>query len=155
MGYRDLVRRLGHQRWFARAGRALTPVDRAIHLATRGRWGITGRDTLQQLVLTTTGRSTGRPREAPLLYAEDGDGWLVVASNWGREHHPAWSGNLLACPEATVTLGGRRLPVRATQLEGAGAARARPLLVEVWPAYGSSAARTDRDLRIFRLEPVA
>jgi len=153
MGYRELVRRLGHRRWFARLGRALTPVDRALHLATRGRWGITGRDQLQQLVLTTTGRSTGLPRDAPLLYAEDGDGWVVVASNWGREHHPAWSANLLASPDATVTLLGRRRPVRATLLDGAERERAWPLLIEVWPAYDSYAARTDRGLRVFRLEP--
>lgn len=155
MGYIDLVRRLGHHRWFAWLGRTLTPVDRVIHLATRGRWGIAGRDVVPQLVLTTTGRSTGLPREAPLVYATDGDGWIVIASNWGQQHHPAWSGNLLASPDATVLLHGRRIPVRATLLEGTERDRAWPLLIAVWPAYDSYAVRADRDLRVFRLEPRA
>jgi deazaflavin-dependent oxidoreductase (nitroreductase family) len=151
--YADLLRRLGHQRWFARAGRALTPVDRAVRRATGGRLGVLGGRPLPDLLLTTTGARTGQPRQAPLLYVVDGAAWVVVGSNWGQERHPAWSSNLLAHPEATVTVDGAHHRVRARLLEGAERDRVWPRVLDAWPAYATYEERSGRDLRIFRLEP--
>ena len=153
--YADLLRRLGHQRWFARTGRALVPLDRALHRASRGRWGGIGPSVLPQLLLTTTGRTSGLPRQVPLLYARDGDALVVVASNWGQAHHPGWSANLIAEPRAWVQIGGRSCPVLARLASPADKARVWPLVVQVWPAYDTYAARSGRDLRVFLLEPVA
>src|SRR5580765_4889858 len=55
------------------------------------------------VALTVPGRRSGRPRTAPLLYFTDGDDVVLVASSFGREHHPAWYHNLRAHPEATLT----------------------------------------------------
>jgi len=147
------VRRLGRSRWFARLGRAASGLDRRLQKATGGRWSVLGRPTLPQLLLTTTGRTSGQPREAVLLYAVDGDGWVVIGSNWGQAHHPAWSGNLLAHRRATVTVAGATTPVVATLVDDAERARLLPTLLAVWPGYDDYAARTDRDLRVFRLAP--
>jgi deazaflavin-dependent oxidoreductase (nitroreductase family) len=57
------------------------------------------------LLLTTTGARTGQPRTAPLVYARDGDRFVVVASRAGAAVNPAWYHNLLAHPLATVELG--------------------------------------------------
>ena len=44
--------------------------------------------------LTVRGRRTGRSRTVPLLYVQDGARLVLVATNWGRQRHPAWALNL-------------------------------------------------------------
>jgi deazaflavin-dependent oxidoreductase (nitroreductase family) len=150
--YTRLVRRLGHQRWFAAVGRRMAPLDGRVQRWTRGRLSVIGRHGLPSLLITTTGRRTGLPRTQPLLYAPDGDGYVIVGSNWGQQHHPAWSGNLVACPDATVTIDGTAIAVRATLATGAERDRLWTLVRAMWPAYDTYAARAaGRDIRIFRL----
>src|SRR3954471_6164039 len=100
--YAALLRRLGHQRWFAVLGRRLVPVDRWLQRRTRGRLTIIGPVVLPGLLLTTTGKRSGLPRTQPLLYVRDDEGWVVVGSNWGQTAHPAWTTNLLAAPGGGV-----------------------------------------------------
>jgi deazaflavin-dependent oxidoreductase (nitroreductase family) len=152
MVFPSLARRLGHAPWFARFGRFLVPADRLVGRLTRGR--IVALGLLPSLMLTTTGRRSGRPRTTPLAYVTDGDRFAIIGSNWGQPNHPAWSGNLLAEPRATVEVGGRRIPVRATLVDGAERERLRALLVRAWPAYETYERRAaHRHLRIFRLDP--
>jgi deazaflavin-dependent oxidoreductase (nitroreductase family) len=153
MGYSDLIRRLGHTRWFARLGRAMVPVDRAIQKVSGGKWSVVGKGIVPELVLTTTGRRSGQPRSVPLLYARDGDAYVVVASNWGQEHHPAWSGNLIAQPKAVVAVDGRAVDVVAELTDDDEKKRVWPLITAVWPAYDTYATRSGRDLRVFVLRP--
>jgi deazaflavin-dependent oxidoreductase (nitroreductase family) len=152
--YAALLRRLGHQRWFASLGRRLVPIDRWLLRRTGGRWSITGNRGLPSLLLTTTGRKSGQPRTQPLLYAADGDGYIVVGSNWGQQHQPAWTGNLLANPEASATIGKAEIPVRAELATGDERARLWRIVEELWPAYNTYAERaSNRDIRVFRLAP--
>ncbi|GAA3342393.1 nitroreductase family deazaflavin-dependent oxidoreductase [Amorphoplanes nipponensis] len=152
--YTALLRRLGRRRWFATLGRLLTPLDRRLYRLTGGRWSVIGRHELPSLLLTTTGRKSGLPRTQPLLYATDGDDYVVVGSNWGQAHHPAWSANLLAQPAARVTLGDREIDVRATLLTGAERDRMWQGLQRIWPGYDAYAARAEhREIRLFRLSP--
>jgi deazaflavin-dependent oxidoreductase (nitroreductase family) len=151
-GYSRLVRWLGHQRWFAATARTMMPVDRWIQRVSKGRWTAIGRHGMPALMLTTTGRRSGAPRTQPLLYAPDGDGYVVMGSNWGQPNHPAWSGNLIADPDATVVVDGATVPVRAELATGAERDRLRRLLIDVWPAYVTYERRAaGRELRIFRL----
>lgn len=53
--------------------------------------------------LTTTGAKTGKERTVPVLGLRDGEKWVVVASNWGDDRHPAWYHNLQADPAVKVT----------------------------------------------------
>ncbi|HET8658299.1 MAG TPA: nitroreductase/quinone reductase family protein [Micromonosporaceae bacterium] len=153
MSVTSYVQRLGHKPWFARLGRALVPVDRLIGRLTGGRLVALG--LAPSLLLTTTGRRSGQPRTSPLLYAQDGGAFVVIGSNWGQGRQPAWSGNLIADPRAVVSVKGRRVPVRATLVEGADRERLRRLLLERWPAYATYEQRAaGRHLRIFRLDPV-
>ncbi len=151
--YPALVRRLGRHRWFTALGRAVVPVDRALTRATRGRFTLIGPRIVPQLLLTTTGRRSGEPRTSPLLYARDGAAYVVAGSNWGQPRHPAWSANLLADAVATVTVGGVAIRVVATLANGAERERLWALMVGVWPAYDDYAARSGRDIRVFRLDP--
>jgi len=152
--YTALLRRLGNQRWFATLGRLLTPLDRRLYRLTGGRWSVVGRHALPSLLITTTGRKSGLPRSQPLLYAADGDGYVVVGSNWGQPNHPAWSANLLAQPNARVTLGDREFGVRATLTTGAERDRLWAVVQRIWPGYAAYAERAEnREIRIFRLTP--
>lgn len=151
--WQDLVRTLGHRRWFAVVGRALVPADRLLGRLTRGR--VVALRLVPSLLLTTTGRHSGLPRHTPLLGVPDGEAYLVIGSNWGQRRQPAWALNLLANPDATVTRHGRRVPVRARLLTGPDRDRALRLAVRHWPAYETYAKRAGaRPLHVFRLQPV-
>jgi deazaflavin-dependent oxidoreductase (nitroreductase family) len=144
---------MGHKRWFAMLGRRFVPLDRWMLSHTKLRTSMADRHGLPSLLLTTTGRRTGEPRTQPLLYLTDGDGIVVLGSNWGQQHHPAWSANLLANPEATVSLGGETFPVRATLATGAERDRLWRTVLEVWPPFATYEKRASgRQIRIFRLE---
>jgi deazaflavin-dependent oxidoreductase (nitroreductase family) len=147
------ARRVGGSRVFSWIGRAYVPLDRLLGRVSRGRFVALGQRDLPSLLITTTGRSTGKPRTNPLLYAPDGDGLVVIGSNWGQAHHPAWSSNLLAKPAATVVVRGEKFEVRARLVEGEERARLRGLLLKIWPGYATYETRAQgRTLRIFRLE---
>jgi deazaflavin-dependent oxidoreductase (nitroreductase family) len=60
--------------------------------------------------LHTRGARSGQPRSTPLLYTRHGDGYVIVASKAGADHHPAWYHNLRAHPDAvTIEVGGQRV----------------------------------------------
>jgi deazaflavin-dependent oxidoreductase (nitroreductase family) len=145
---------MASSRLFARVGPRIVPhVDRFVHRITGGRV-VTSQLFVDSLVLTTVGRRSGQRREAPLACAREPSGaWLVVGSNFGREHHPAWTANLLAQPEATVGYRGTVVPVTARLLEGDERDRAWAALERVWPVYDHYEGRSGRSLRVFRLTP--
>ena len=138
-------------RFQSTAGRVMPAVDRFVNRISRGRF-VVSHFLVPTLVLTTTGAKSGLPRETPLATLVDGDSWYVVGSNFGGDKHPAWSGNLLKHPDATVSFGGRTVPVRARLLDAEEKASVWPRLLKVWPTYDAYVERSGRDLRVFRLE---
>ena len=95
----------------------MSGVHSALYRASRGR--IAGRvGKLDVLLLTTTGRKTGKPRTVPLLYAPAGNGYAVVGSKGGAAEHPAWVLNLRANPAVQIDLGGKHPAVKAREAEG-------------------------------------
>jgi deazaflavin-dependent oxidoreductase (nitroreductase family) len=151
--FRATARRLGPTRFLYQAGPLLVPLDRVVSRLTRGR--VVALGMIPSALLTTRGRRTGQPRDNPLLCLPDGDGFVVIGSNWGRPEQPAWALNLLADPAATLTVGGSALPVRARLLDGDERARQWARAVAVWPGYATYQARAaGRRIHVFRLEPV-
>ncbi len=139
----------------SRTIQGLMPYDRKVLLRTQGRRTLLGPVGAPMLLLETTGRKSGEPRISPLLFARgEGEDVIVVGSNFGGSHHPAWTGNLLAHPEARVISGGVTVPVRATLLEGAEAEAAYARMIEVTAVYAEYRRRTDRSIRVFRLTPI-
>ena len=114
-----------------------------------------GRSAGGPLALTTIGRKTGQERSAPVGGFPDGDGgWIVVASAAGARANPAWYLNLAARPDrATVTTGGRTVPVVAEELHGAERAAAWRAVTTTSPGFARYQARTDRELPVIRLTP--
>ena len=148
------VQKVAGSRAFSKVGpKVVPPLDRALHRLTGGRV-LLSRVLLPSLVLTTTGRRSGQARETPLMCVpEDGGSFLVLGSNFGRDSHPAWTGNLLATPDATVSYGARDIPVRARLLEGAERQAAWDDARRIWPTFDAYQARIDRTIRVFRLSP--
>jgi len=126
--------------------------DRWVLERSSGRLTAAGPPLFPTMVLTTTGARSGEPRKVALVYYPDGDGALVVASNFGRERHPAWSANLLAHPEAEVVADGGRWSARARLLAAEEKAARWPELAAHMPAWDGYTEVTDRDLRVFALE---
>ena len=137
----------------SRTIRSLMPLDRRVLIRTGGRKTLLGPMGLPTMVLETIGRKSGQPRLSPLLFARDGDSVIVAGSNFGQEHHPAWTGNLIAQPAATVVAGGRRIAVSASLLEGDERDRAYHAMIGMNPVYAEYRKRTDRPIRVFRLTP--
>lgn len=156
MGYRDTVNRFSSTRvgsWLAR--NAASRIDPWLYRVSGGRVTSTGVPTIPQLVLVTTGRKSGKSRAAQVACLEEGDGWIVVASNFGGEHHPAWALNLEANPDAVVHAGERRVPVKAERVSDAEKPALWPRLDAIVPQFRVYRTRTDRDIRLFRLRPRA
>lgn len=123
-----------------------------LYRATGGRFvGRFGRAPV--LLLTTTGRVTGKERVSPLLYLEDGERLVLVASNGGHPRHPAWFRNLEANPEVKVTTGKETRPVRARVCTSEEKVEYWPRLVALYGSYASYQRRTERDIPIVLLDP--
>jgi len=139
---------------FRTLGPVVVPrVHRAISRLTRGR---TLLDSAAQpmLMLHTTGAKTGQTRETPLgAVPLEEDRFLVVGSNFARDHHPAWTANLLANPHAEIVYRGKRTPVRTRLLAGAEREARWQTAVAWYPLWIQYDAVTERELRLFELEP--
>ncbi|MFD0166768.1 nitroreductase family deazaflavin-dependent oxidoreductase [Streptomyces decoyicus] len=148
-----LLQRVSATRTFARIAPHFIPaLDRAVHRLTRGKVLLSAR-MLPGVILTATGARSGQPRRTPLAcLPQEGGGWLLIGSNFGRPGHPAWTGNLLKNPDAEVSWRGRDIPVRARLLAGEERAEAWRTALAFWPPYAAYQARVAREIRLFRLE---
>ena len=104
--------------------RTLAPLDRRILRATKGKYTLFGPTTRDHL--------------------------LILGSNWGQQHHPGWSSNLMANPEATVAIGGSEIDVMAHALSVPDREEALKRFL-TYPMYRSYRKRTARELRVFAL----
>ncbi len=105
------------------------------------------------LLLTTTGRRSGRARTTPLLYLEDGGNLVVVASNADDDRDPGWWRNLKRHREGTVQIKRETRSVRADQASAEEKARLWPALTAMYPDYDAYTRRTTRDLPVVILRP--
>jgi proline iminopeptidase len=104
------------------------------------------------LLLTTTGRKTGEPRTTPLIYAQDGDRYVIVASKGGAPDDPGWYRNLDQSPEVELQVEDEVFPARARTAEGEERDRLWQKANEVWPHYASYQEKTDREIPVVVLE---
>lgn len=107
------------------------------------------------LLLTTTGRKSGKARTAPVLYLADGDRLAIVASYGGDDRSPAWFHNLTANPDVTVEMAGTTRPMRAEVASAADKERLWPSLVEMYSGYESYQKKTERDIPVVFLSEAA
>jgi deazaflavin-dependent oxidoreductase (nitroreductase family) len=148
-----VVQRVSSTPGFAKVAPHVIPaLDRAVHRITRGRVLLSAQ-LLPGLVLTSTGAKSGLPRRTPLacMPVDDGRTWILIGSNFGRDSHPAWTANLLAHPEATVSWKGQDIDVTAVLLTGEERAAVWKAALAFWPPYAAYQARVEREIRLFRI----
>jgi proline iminopeptidase len=104
------------------------------------------------LLLTTKGRKTGNPTTTPLIYENDGDRYVIVASKGGAPEHPGWYLNLEKDPEVELQVMDEAFAARARVAEGEERERLWKLAAQQWPAYDEYAQKTDREIPVVVLE---
>lgn len=105
------------------------------------------------LLLTTTGRKTGKAHTVPLLYLSDNDQLVVIASYGGRDIHPEWYLNLDTTADVGVELAGRKRLMVAHTANSAERLKWWPKVVEAYDGYATYQSRTDREIPVVFLTP--
>jgi deazaflavin-dependent oxidoreductase (nitroreductase family) len=105
------------------------------------------------LLLTMTGRKTGSLRTTPLIFARDGEDYLVVASMGGAPMHPQWYLNLEATPAAEIQVLAEHKHVTVRTASEDEKPRLWAIVTGVWPNYDVYQSRTDRTIPLVVLSP--
>jgi len=106
------------------------------------------------LLLTTTGRRTGKETTTPLIYDLDGDNPVIVASKGGAPEDPGWYRNLKKHPEVGVQVKGDHFRARARTAKGEERDRLWSQMNRMWPHYEEYRERTDREIPVVVLERI-
>ncbi len=124
----------------------------ALYRLSGGKLGGTMRGA-KVLLLTATGRKSGKPHTTPLIYLRDGNDYAVVASKGGWPTHPLWYLNLQANPRAQMQVGRDVHPVTARTATPEERARLWPRLVEIYADYANYQSWSDRVIPVVILSP--
>jgi deazaflavin-dependent oxidoreductase (nitroreductase family) len=119
---------------------------------TGGEVGHVWKEGSTVLLLTTKGRKTGNPTTTPLIYAADGDRYVIVASKGGAPEHPGWFENLQKDPNVELQVKDEVFAARARVAEGEERERLWRLANTVWKHYDEYAEKTDREIPVVVLE---
>jgi deazaflavin-dependent oxidoreductase (nitroreductase family) len=106
------------------------------------------------LLLTSTGARSTEPHVAPLGYTRDGERWVVVGSNSGQAHDPAWVANVRAHPDVSIEVGKETIPARARIATGAERERLWAAHKAAIPAFANYETMVERELPVVVLERI-
>jgi deazaflavin-dependent oxidoreductase (nitroreductase family) len=133
--------------------KAMSRVHRVILRSTGGHV-LNSAFGMQVVELHTVGRKSGLPRStmltAPVI---DGQRIVLVASKGGDDRDPDWYRNLMAQPDAELTVDGQRRPVRARQASAGEKAELWPRVVAAYGGYAGYQRRTQRDIPLVLCDP--
>jgi deazaflavin-dependent oxidoreductase (nitroreductase family) len=104
------------------------------------------------LLLTTTGRKSGRPQQLPLIYGRDGASYVIVASRGGAPDHPGWYKNLVAHPDVKLQVAAERFAARARTAKGPERTRLWDAMAKVFAPYNDYQKKTTREIPVVVLE---
>lgn len=128
------------------------PVHRVLFRLSGGR--LLGRlESTEVLILVTKGRKSGKQRVSPLLcfrFEEAGDP-VIVASNYGQDHHPAWYLNVVADPNVVVEICGERFSAVAQVVRGDDRTTLFDRVVAANSRFATYRASTEREIPIVTL----
>ncbi len=113
-----------------------------------------GKGMIATLLLSTTGRKSGETLTIPLIFGENDDAYVVIASKGGAPRHPAWYHNLMADPNVSVQVKADRFEARARIAEGEERERLWSMMNEIYPPYDEYQAMTDREIPVVVLDRV-
>lgn len=136
----------------SRAARLAIRLHGAVFRLTGGRVG--GRiGHLEQVLLTTTGRTTGSPRTTPLAVTVVGDRLVLIASDGGAPQDPGWYRNLVAHPDVRLQRGAVSRPMRARTAVADERAELWEAAVANNPGYAGYQRKTDRQIPVVVCDP--
>jgi deazaflavin-dependent oxidoreductase (nitroreductase family) len=144
--------RLARKRFAYRGWQRFTQAHVRAYRATKGRIGKSWQGA-PVLLLDHVGRKSGKHMTSPLIYGEDGENLIIVASFGGARRDPFWWPNLKASPDTTVNVYGDVRRVRARQATPEEKARIWPNMVAIYAPYEDYQRRTERDIPVVILEP--
>jgi deazaflavin-dependent oxidoreductase (nitroreductase family) len=120
--------------------------------ATGGAEGYQWTNGTTILLLTTTGRKSGKSFIHPLIYRDFGDDYLLVASKGGSPVAPDWYLNLQSDPEVGVQIKDDIFTAHARTANAEEKPAMWEHMLEVWPDYAKYQTKTDREIPIVVLE---
>jgi deazaflavin-dependent oxidoreductase (nitroreductase family) len=138
---------------FVGTSRLVTRLHPHVYRLTGGRGPIGRNFGVQNVIVTMTGRKSGKLREVPLYAFADRDRYIIIGSNAGDDREPSWVGNLRAEPSARLRVGRRTWPVRAHEAQGEERDRLWGLAAAAYPGYEVYRAKTDRFIPVVVLSP--
>jgi F420H(2)-dependent quinone reductase len=142
--------------WVERSWPVLTRLMKGhavVYRATRGVIGHRIPGVPPMLLLDHVGAKSGAKRTTPLLYLQDGEDVVIVASKGGHPRHPAWFHNLQAHPDTTIQIGARCWPVHAHMADPQERERLWPQVVDMYGSYADYQRRASREIPLVILEP--
>jgi|WetSurMetagenome_2_1015567.scaffolds.fasta_scaffold71296_2 F420H(2)-dependent quinone reductase len=123
-----------------------------LYRVSKGKVGGTMRG-FKVLLLTTTGRKSGKTHTTPLGWFDHESGYVIVASNAGQPTHPGWYYNLKSKPQVTVQVLDQVIPVTAEVLTGEARAQAWRQVITTAPSYANYEKQTTREIPLILLRP--
>lgn len=153
MSRRSVIGRIGSHPVIVWAVKhVVSPLDRVVVRASRGKVPPPSSLAVPTLLLTTTGRRSGQERTVPLVYVADDDRFMVANARPRGERINPWVLNLRATSTARIRLRGQTIEIIATELDEASAALWWPAFTEKWPAFAEHYAATG-ERSVFGLDP--
>ena len=114
-----------------------------------GQRGFNWRNGTTILLLTTKGSKSGDSHTTPLIFREDGDRYVIVASKGGTPEDPAWFTNMEANPgDVEIQVKDEKIPVGMSVADGDERTRLWDKMAEAWPDYNSYQEKTDRQIPV-------
>jgi deazaflavin-dependent oxidoreductase (nitroreductase family) len=113
-----------------------------------------GKGMVATLLLTTTGRKSGKELTLPLIFGRSGSNYVAVASKGGAATHPAWYLNLQANPKVKVQVKADKFTAHAHTADDAERATLWPMMVDIYPPYAEYQSKTDRQIPVVVLKPI-
>ena len=112
-----------------------------------------GKGMIATLLLTTTGRKSGRSLTLPLIFGRAGSDYIVVASKGGAPAHPAWYLNLEADPEVHVQVKADKFTAHARTAAADERAKLWSMMVDIYGPYADYQTKTEREIPVVVLTP--
>lgn len=112
---------------------------------------------MKTLLLTTRGRKSGKLRRTALIYGQDGENYLIVASNGGADNHPLWYLNLSENPEVEIQVGTDKFKAHARTANAEEKPRLWAIMSKIFPTYDSyvvKAGKAGRVIPLVIIEPI-
>ena len=133
--------------------KAVTAIHSFLYRLTKGGLGGKMMD-FQVLLLTTTGRKSGKKHTSPLGYIMDNGNYVICASNGGATKHPSWYLNITKTPQVTVEVLDKRMTATAEVATGDERQRLWNALVASAPSYKNYETKTTREIPMVVLRPI-